>query len=97
MGSQKKIRLRRALRCIAGRMILGQTWVHLAIQMLEIHMGLWCSGITSASHAEGPEFKPRRFHWFLLEFGYKVLDAKRRTKTKKCRENFYGEAVMLQD
>ena len=24
--------------------------------------GLWCSGITSASHAEGPGFEPRRIH-----------------------------------
>ena len=28
-------------------------------------MGMWCSGITSALHAEGPGFKPRRFHFVL--------------------------------
>ena len=28
-----------------------------------VDMGLWCSGITSALHAEGPGFKPRRFHF----------------------------------
>ena len=30
--------------------------------------GLWCSGITSASHAEGPGFKPRRIHSFYFCF-----------------------------
>ena len=25
--------------------------------------GMWCSGITSASHAEGPGFEPRRLHF----------------------------------
>ena len=29
--------------------------------------GLWCSGITSASHAEGPGFEPRRIHFGLKE------------------------------
>ena len=28
-----------------------------------LFMGLWCSGITSALHAEGPGFKPRRIHF----------------------------------
>ena len=27
-------------------------------------MGLWCSGITSASHAEGPGFKPQWVQFF---------------------------------
>ena len=29
-------------------------------------LGLWCSGITSALHAEGPGFNPRRVHVFSL-------------------------------
>ena len=27
---------------------------------------MWCSGITSASHAEGPGFEPRRLHLFQM-------------------------------
>ena len=27
------------------------------------HRGTWCSGITSASHAEGPGFKPQCVHF----------------------------------
>ena len=27
-------------------------------------MGLWCSGITSALHAEGPGFEPRRVQYY---------------------------------
>ena len=27
-------------------------------------LGSWCSGITSALHAEGPGFKSRRIHFF---------------------------------
>ena len=30
--------------------------------------GLWCSGITSASHAEGPGFKSQQVHFFYSNF-----------------------------
>ena len=36
------------------------------------NLGLWCSGITSASHAEGPGFKSRQVH-FLQSAGSFVL------------------------
>ena len=42
---------------------------HAAIYVVEdealhsILTGMWCSGITSASHAEGPGFEPRRVHF----------------------------------
>ena len=32
-----------------------------------LHLGAWCSGITSASHAEGPGFNPQCVHFCLLE------------------------------
>ena len=35
----------------------------LVVHLDQHHPGLWCSGITSASHAEGPEFEPRRVHF----------------------------------
>ena len=28
-----------------------------------LRVGTWCSGITSASHAEGPGFNPQCVHW----------------------------------
>ena len=31
---------------------------------LKYSTGMWCSGITSASHAEGPGFEPRRLQPF---------------------------------
>lgn len=33
------------------------------------NMGLWCSGITCASQAQGPEFNPRQVHFLL----YKII------------------------
>ena len=32
---------------------------------MHLHVGLWCSGITSALHAEGLGFKPRQVHSFI--------------------------------
>ena len=35
---------------------------------IHMHAGTWCSGITSALHAEGPGFNPQCVHaWFLDE------------------------------
>ena len=39
-------------------------------------MGLWCSGITSASQAEGPGFNPRRIHIFV----FSVVDSRVRAR-----------------
>ena len=35
---------------------------------IEVVEGSWCSGITSALHAEGPGFKSRRIHFCFLLF-----------------------------
>jgi hypothetical protein len=40
-------------------------------QLLQV--GTWCSGITSASHAEGPGFNPLCVHIPLIAFSYALI------------------------
>ena len=37
--------------------------IHRLSMLLPMQMGTWCSGITSASHAEGPGFKSQCVHF----------------------------------
>ena len=37
---------------------------------LILHLGLWCSGITSALHAEGLGFKPRQVHFSQVKYSF---------------------------
>ena len=48
----------------------------------KILSGLWCSGITSASHAEGPGFEPRRVH-FVCSPGFLELERNEQTNVKQ--------------
>ena len=45
----------------AGR--LRRNAIHRLSMLLPMQMGTWCSGITSASHAEGPGFKSQCVHF----------------------------------
>jgi hypothetical protein len=38
-----------------------------------LQLGTWCSGITSASHAEGPGFNPLCVHIPLVAFSYALI------------------------
>ena len=40
--------------------------IHRLSMLLPMQMGTWCSGITSASHAEGPGFKSQCVHFSKL-------------------------------
>ena len=51
------------------------------------HKGSWCSGITSALHAEGPGFKSRRIHDF-----FKLMCCER----EKVFNNFYWAVVGIE-
>jgi hypothetical protein len=43
-------------------------------RVLFLYSGTWCSGITSALHAEGPGFNPQCVHrFFALSGGYDAL------------------------
>ena len=46
--------------------------IHRLSMLLPMQMGTWCSGITSASHAEGPGFKSQCVH-FIASPGQKYL------------------------
>ena len=43
--------------------------------------GTWCSGITSASHAEGAGFNPQCVHWSVAERATRGIGLPRRRKT----------------
>lgn len=48
----------------AGVSVSRRVWNRVMQPSLRLMQeGLWCSGITSALHAEGPGFKPRRVHF----------------------------------
>ena len=62
--------------------------------------GMWCSGITSASHAEGPGFEPRRVHnflvaWSILQGNYarfwKIQYAKNKNVCEKAFSVFFSQ------
>ena len=42
----------------------------IADEELKLPSGAWCSGITSASHAEGPGFKSQCVHFLEVWFGH---------------------------
>ena len=46
--------------------MLGNMFVSVGIQAPACSTGTWCSGITSASHAEGPGFKSQCVHLFCI-------------------------------
>ena len=48
----------------AGR--LRRNAIHRLSMLLPMQMGTWCSGITSASHAEGPGFKSQCVHFAVV-------------------------------
>jgi hypothetical protein len=61
--------------CDVRRVLMGCQWqvrmsnaciLMVETILVEPLMGLWCSGITSASHAEGPGFKPQWVQFFLV-------------------------------
>ena len=58
----------------------------------QVRLGMWCSGITFALHAKGPEFDPRHLHNFLLILLiFKQLN--RHCKASKLQTGHFLEVV----
>ena len=49
--------------CVQARVVANTRGV------FPVHTGTWCSGITSALHAEGPGFNPKCVHLFQRGWG----------------------------
>ena len=63
---------------------LRRNAIHRLSMLLPMQMGTWCSGITSASHAEGPGFKSQCVH-FAVVLRNKMLCRHRKSSTRHRR------------
>ena len=55
-----------AIRCSACEVAMAMARTRITMHRKDSRMGTWCSGITSASHAEGPGFNPQCVQFVLL-------------------------------
>ena len=70
-GHEKRDKCITSCRCTVGP---AGSWFHCSFSFFfcnasqsQLSLGTWCSGITSASHAEGPGFNPQCVHFMALE------------------------------